>query len=258
MRKEKKEEKEKEGGLEMKGENFEIKLKKIPKKGSVIIEGFPGMGFVATIACDYMIKHLDTECIGEIFTKKFLPFATIHEEKIIKPIEIFYDEKNNIVFIQSNIGTEGIEYDVAEIILEFAKKIGASQIITIEGVISYGKPEEGQTYYFTNNKKFDEVLNKKGFKKMREGIIVGVTGALLLRAEDFPVVGFFTEVHSEMPDNRASAEIIKALDLYLGLNIDYAPLAKKAEEIEKKIKTFLSKILDVKKEKEKKVISYAG
>jgi len=249
---------EPEQGLKIKGESFEIELKKVPKENSTIIEGFPGMGFVATIVCDYMIKHLNAEYIGSIFSKKFTPLTTIHQEKIIKPIEIFYDESNNIVLIQSNIGSEGIEYDIADIILEFAKRIKASQIITIEGVVAYGRPSEGGVYYFTSNPKFEEILNKKGIKKMREGIIVGVTGALLLRAEDFPLVGFFVEVHSEMPDNKASAEIIKALDTYLNLNIDYSPLLKKAEEIEKRIKTFLDRILSVKKEKEKRTIGYAG
>jgi uncharacterized protein len=242
--------------MKIKGKDYEINLDKVPRENSVIIEGFPGLGFVSTIVCNYLIKHLDAEYIGYIFTKKLLPFATIHQNKIVQPIEIFYDEKNNIVIVNTYTSFEGIEYDIAEIILEFAKKIKAKQIITIEGITTLQEPTE-KIYFFTTQKKEEKKLIEKGFEKIGEGIIVGVTGALLLRVEDFPLLGLFVEVHGEMPDNRASALIIKALDSYLGLNIDYRPLLKKAEEIEEKIRSLIEKIKKVGEEKKRR-ISYTG
>ncbi len=242
--------------MKIKGENYEINLEKVPKENSIIIEGFPGLGFVSTIVCNYLIKHLNAEYIGYIFTKKLLPFATIHQNKIIQPIEIFYDKENNIIIINTYTSFEGIEYDIAEIIIEFAKKIKARQIITIEGIASLKEPVE-KVYFFTTEKKEEKKLIEKGFEKIEEAIIVGVTGALLLRVEDFPLLGFFVEVHGEMPDNRASALIIKALDSYLGLKVDYRPLLKKAEEIEEKIREIIEKIKKTREEKRKK-IPYAG
>jgi len=240
----------------IKGEDYEINLEKMPKENSVIIEGFPGLGFVSTIVCDYLIKHLDAEYIGYIFTKKLLPFATIHQDKVVQPIQIFYDEKNNIVIINTYTSFEGIEYDIAEIILEFAKKIKARQIISIEGITSLEEPSE-KIYFFSTQKKEEKKLIEKGFEKIKEGVIIGVTGALLLRTENFPFLGLFVEVHGEMPDNRASALIIKALDSYLGLEVDYKPLLKKAEEIEEKIRSLIEKIIKAGEEKKKR-ISYTG
>ncbi|MEM2478689.1 MAG: PAC2 family protein [Candidatus Pacearchaeota archaeon] len=243
--------------MKIKGADYEINLTVMPKPNAVIIEGFPGLGFVSTITTSYLIEHLKAKCIGSLFTKKLAPLAAIHQQKLIQPIEIFYDEKNNIVIFQSAITVEKIEYDIAEIILEFAKKIKASKIITIEGVIST-KPTE-KVYFYATNKEFEKKLLEQGLEKINEGIIVGVTGALLLKAEEFPLIGLFVEIHSELPDNRASAKIIEVLDKYLGLNVDYRPLLKKAEEIEKKIKGLIEKVLAARQEKEKKIaVPYTG
>ncbi|MEM4648034.1 MAG: PAC2 family protein [Candidatus Pacearchaeota archaeon] len=241
--------------MKIKGKDFEINLIKKPKENSIIIEGFPGLGFVSSIVTNYLIHHLPAKFIGYISTKKLAPLVTIHQTKIIYPIEIFYNEDYNIIIIQSSTLIEGVEYDIAEIILEFAKAIKAKEIITIEAVVST-KPEE-KIFFFTNNKKKEKILKEKGFEEIKEGIIVGVTGALLIESEKFPLIGLFVETNPEIIDNRASAKIIEALDKYIGLKIDYAPLLKKAEEIEEKIKNLIEKIIETKKEKEKR-ISYAG
>ncbi len=239
------------------GEDYEIDLEKKPRENAIIIEGFPGFGFISTIVSNYLIKHLNAKYIGYIFTKKLAPFVTIHQNKIVQPIEIFYDEKENIIIIQSSIGVDGIEYDIAEIILDFAKKIKADKIITIEGVTSMQTPTE-TVFFFTNSTKEEKKLLEKGLEKINEGIIVGVTGALLIKVRDFPLVSLFVEVHSEMPDNKASAKIIEVLDNYLNLKVDYRPLIKKAEEIEKKVKEIMEKIIKTKEESHKRKISYAG
>ncbi|MEM2932708.1 MAG: PAC2 family protein [Candidatus Pacearchaeota archaeon] len=244
--------------MKIKGADYEINLEVMPKPNSVIIEGFPGFGFVSTITCSYLIKHLNAEYIGNIFTKKFMPLATIHEDKLIQPVEIFYDKEHNIVIIQSSIGVEGIEYDIAEIILEFAKRIKASKIITIEGVASIRAVSSEKVYFYTTKKEFEKELLEQGLEKIKEGVIIGVTGALILKAVDFPLVGLFIEIHGDLPDNKASAEIIKVLDSYLKLKVDYKPLLKKAEEIEQKIKSLVEKIIKAKEEKKKLGVPYAG
>ena len=45
---------------------MELILHEKPKR-PIIIEGFPGIGFVGTIAVEYMINHLKTRSIGYIF-----------------------------------------------------------------------------------------------------------------------------------------------------------------------------------------------
>ena len=43
-----------------------IELKEKPSKPR-IVQGFPGFGFVGTIAMEFLIEHLKAELIGEFF-----------------------------------------------------------------------------------------------------------------------------------------------------------------------------------------------
>lgn len=240
-------------------DNFEIFLIEKPKENATIIEGFPGLGFISTIVSNYLVKHLNAKFIGHIFNKKLPPFVTIHENKIIYPIEIYYDESQNLIIIQASTGVEGVEYDIADTIIYLANKIKAKRILSIEGITSMENIyPESSIFFFTTNKKEENNLMKIGIKKIEEGIIVGVTGALLLRSKDIPLVSLFIQTHSDMPDNRASAHIIKVLDKYLNLKVDYKPLLKKAEEIERKIRDIIKKFTEAKKEVQRKRVLYAG
>ena len=65
---------------------MEIKLREKPQ-GCTIIEGFPGLGLIGTIATEYLIKHLDAKSIGYIWSEDFSPIATVHDSKVIQPFE---------------------------------------------------------------------------------------------------------------------------------------------------------------------------
>ena len=80
----------------------------------------------------------------------------------------------------------------------------------------------------------------KELNKLDEGIIMGVTGALLLR-EDITLNCILAETHSQLPDSRAAARIVQVLDKYLGLKVDYKPLLKQAEHFETKLRDVIAK-----------------
>src|SRR3989344_4278563 len=92
---------------------------------------------------------------------------------------------------------------------------------------------------------------------LKEGIVMGVTGALLLRS-DFPISCIFAETHSSLPDSRAAAKIIEVLDSYLNLNVDFKPLLRKAEEFEDKLKELAERTKDATYQKTKKELDYFG
>ena len=93
---------------------------------------------------------------------------------------------------------------------------------------------------------------------LKEGIIIGVTGAVLLRAEKIPVSCIFAETHSNLPDSKAAAHIIEALDQYAGLDVDPAPLLKQAQLFEKKLKGMMEKGQKAKQVEDDKHLSYVG
>lgn len=211
-------------------------------KNPIIIEGFPGFGFVATIATEYLMDHLKMRSIGRIFSPELAPMALVHGERIIQPLEIFYNEKYNIVLLEAVAGVSDLEWEVADAIVTLCRELKAKEIIAIEGIGSQTETEETVSYYHTTQLDKKKVFEKIGCKQIAEGIIFGVSGALLVKLQpDVKASFIFAETHSNLPDSKAAAKIIEVLDKYLNLKIDYEPLLKRASEFEEKLRTIIEK-----------------
>ena len=234
-----------------------MKIELIKKPQNVkIIEGFPGFGLVGTITTEYLIDHIkDIEKIGFIWFNEMNPLIAIHEGKVVDPLGIFYSQKHNLVFLHAVTNVNGVEWKLAEAIKEVAKILKARELICVEGVGSIGK-SAGKIYYISRVS--PDAWSNTGAKKMDEGIVMGVTAALLLKSKDTPLSCILAETASNLPDSRASAKVIKILDQYLGLEVDYKPLIKKAEMFENKLKGMLKGAKNIKTKKEKKELSYMG
>ncbi len=232
-----------------------IELNKNPKN-PIIIEGFPGFGFVSTIATEFLIKHLNAERIGKISSTKLKPMAAIHDSEVIDPLEIYYDKKSNIIILRAISNISGAEWDIADMIVELAKKLKAREVIGIEGVATDSMQKEAKAYYFSNsNKKKFEQIKLENFKN---GVVVGVTGVLLLKEKEIPLSCIFLEADPTLPDSRAAGEAVRILDSYLGLKVDYKPLIKAAESFENKLKDLMKSVQKATKKKEEKEASYLG
>ncbi len=223
-----------------------------------IIEGFPGFGFVSTIVTQYLIEHLNAKPVGKIISNKLVPIAAVHNEDIIYPLEIFYDKKTNILILQALTPVEGIEWEIADTLIELAKKVKAKQIISLEGINS--KTGTDNTFFYTNQKNIGFQDKDIDLRPLKEGVVIGVAGALLIKSTEtkIPFYSFFAETRTSLPDNKAAAEIIKVLDKHLNLIIDYKPLLKKAKEFEEKIKSLSSKLLETRPQKKGSELSYTG
>ncbi len=216
---------------------LEVKLKKKPKNPTVI-EGFPGFGLVGTIASEFLISHLQCENIGSYFFEDLPATIAIHGGKLIDPITISYNKKFNIVIVHSISGAAGIEWKAADVVLDICKQLNAKQLISLEGVGSAGEAEEvhnPKAFYYTNKPELGKMLGKLGVDKLEEGIIMGVTSAILLKTE-IPTISLFAETESNLPDSKAAAKVIEVLDKMLGLHVDYKPLIKQAEKQEQQKK----------------------
>jgi predicted ATP-grasp superfamily ATP-dependent carboligase len=148
-------------------------------------------------------------------------------------------------------------WKLADLIVELAEELDAKEIISLEGVGS-PHPEEGRVFYYANR---DSNYSKKleGIARpLMEGIIVGATGALLAKDIKLPLVAFFAEAQSNMPDSKAAAEIIKAVDAYTGLKVDPKPLLKQAAMFEEKLKGIMEKSQKAEEIQDNKKLAYVG
>ncbi len=233
---------------------MELVLSKKPKN-PIIIQGFPGFGLVGNIATEFLIEHLKAEQIGSIKIKEIMPVIALHEGKVVHPVGIFYDKNTNIVLVHVIANAQGVEWILAEQIANLAKQLNASEIISIEGVSApYANETNFQAFYYTNDEKCKKKLEAV-LKPLKEGIVVGVTGALLLDV-GITHTSIFVESHSGMPDSKAAAKAIEVLDKYLGLSIDYQPLLKQAEKFEEKLKKIMEQSQSAVAEQDKKKLDY--
>lgn len=240
---------------------LELKLTRKPKAKPTIIEGFPGFGLVGTIATEFLIDHLKTELIGTITFPEMMPMVAVHEGKVVQPIGIFYDEKNNLIILHVITNISGFEWQMADAVLQLAKQVGAKEIVSIEGIGAMaqdGAAGQQRAFFFSNNADARKIFEKNSIPSLKEGVVVGVTGTLLVKGDGTPMTALFAETASNMPDSKAAARIIEVLDKYLKLNVDYKPLLKQAEQFEEKIKGILSKSQEASKEQEMKKLSYLG
>lgn len=241
------------------GNKMEIKLFKKPKNPT-LIEGFPGFGLVGTIASEFLIEHLDTEMIGKIIFNDMPAMVAIHESKVVEPFGVFYNKKFNVVILHAITNSTGFEWEIAETIAKLAGDLGVKEIISLEGVGSGDAIplKTSNVFYYSAQKNNKKKFEKIGLKPLKEGIIVGVTGSLILRSEKVPVSCIFAETESKLPDSKAAAKVIEILDKYLGLDVDYKPLMQQAEQFETKLKGILSQGQKAQELSEEKKLSYVG
>jgi uncharacterized protein len=235
---------------------MKINLKKKPKNVT-IIEGFPGFGLIGTIAIEFLMDHLKTEKIGTVEMEEIPAMIAIHNNEVIEPISIHYNKQYNLVLVHAiNIGAN-LGWKLAEVITEISKTFAAKEIISLEGV---GSPNPGSNrvfYYRTGKNKTVKKLENTA-NPLMEGIIVGATGALLAKDLKIPLLALFAEARGNMPDSKAAAEVIKALDAYTGLKVDPKPLLKQAAVFENKLKDILGKGKKAEDVQQKKRLSYVG
>ncbi|MBD3209622.1 proteasome assembly chaperone family protein [Candidatus Woesearchaeota archaeon] len=223
-----------------------IDLKKKPQT-PIIIQGFPGFGLIGTIATEFLIEHLKAEPIGEFMYDELPPTIAIHQGKLIKPMEVYHAKKENIIILHTILASKGVEWKIADLILDMRKKLKAKKLICLEGVMS----PEGEGIFYYGDKQLENIA-----KPIKESIIMGVTAGIMTRTKD--VTALFAESHSQLPDSKAAAKLIEVLDKHLGLDVDPKPLLQQAQEFEQKLKGILQQANKAGMEKERKDLSYLG
>lgn len=233
----------------------EAVLKKI-RKNPTVIEGFPGFGLIGSIVTEYLIQHLACEKLDNHYFDDLPANIAIHEGKLVEPIGIYYNERFNIVIIHSISAATGVEWKAADFVLDICKKVKARELISIEGVGS-GTESKGRTFFYTSEVAKKTELESLQLEMLKEGIIMGVTSAILVK-NSLPVTCIFGETESNMPDNKAAAKIVEVLDKMLKLDVDPKPLLQTAKLFEDKFKKILEGMQTSTDEKDKKMLSYVG
>lgn len=237
---------------------MEVILNKKIKENTTLIEGFPGIGLVGTIATEFLVNHLKAKEVGSIKGPEVPPMIAVHDNKIVKPMTFFYDKKHNLLILHVLSGIPKQEWNIADLLAKQAKKLKCKEIISLESV---GVPGliggKTRSFFFTNDNKKAAMFKKMGLEPLKEGIIIGVTGALMMNP-GIKLSCIFAETHSRLPDSKAAAKIVEVLNKHLKLNVSTKPLFDSAAKFESKLNELISASRDASKKTESKNLSYMG
>ncbi len=241
-------------------------IKRIGKKPKlnkpVLICGLPGVGNIARIVVDFLVKKLKAKKFMEVYSYTFPNTVLMKKDHSIEmpKLEFYYYKRKNkkdIVFLIGDIqpADEYDSYSFSDEILEIASSLKVSEVITLGGIAS--KSDKKIVYGVHTDKKYIKKLEKLGVKFNRKGaiIIIGAAGLLLGLGDLRGIKGFslLAETDSKISIN-ASKEIILILKKYLNLKI-------KSEHVEKELKKIEIPVIKKKMkidEKTKGPLTYIG
>ncbi len=219
-----------------------------PKLDSpVLIEGLPGIGFVANIAVLYLIRELKATRFAEIHSSAFQDLAVTTEAGSTRsPLNELYYAKNraagrDLILWHGNtqaLTTFG-QYELCGRILDVAQELGCRYLISLGGFkIEEAKPAPQVFCAATDAETINEALGLG--TKMMVGQIFGVAGLLVGLGRLKGVKGFslLVETQGTYPDATAARTVLTLLSKFLSFNLDLSGLEAATEETKRMLESF--------------------
>jgi len=215
----------------------------------VLIEGLPGIGFVANIAALHIIQELKAKLLGEIRSSSFQDFAiTAGDGKARFPTsELYYHKgrdntERDLIILHGNtqaLTTFG-QYELCGHILNIARDLGCQYIITLGGLRREEKVSTPPKLYCaaSDTETLKEALNLGA--EIIEGQIFGIAGLLIGLSKLWNMRGFclLAETPGFYPDAKAARGVLNAICKMLNLKVDVSRLEVAAETTREILESF--------------------
>ncbi len=222
-----------------------ILKKKISLKGYTLIEGFPGIGLIGTIAASFLAEKLNMELVGYIYSEKFPPMASIHDGVPYYPVRLYADKKNKIIVVFSDfVIPADVVYEMSNELINLFKKEKMKEIISLAGMTSTFVTEERAVYAIVSKEELKKKLEKLGIRFIQQGVTTGVSGVLLMKCamEGLPAFSLLAESSMAYPDPGSAAFLLKKLGEYLGIKVETGLLEEEAKKIQERIQKTIEQV----------------
>jgi len=232
-------------------------LVNVELKNPILVEGFPGLGMVGSIATQYLVKQLKAQKLATLYSPHF-PYHVLVDKKGSARLlrGEFYLWKNEIgendfILLTGDSQAQTIEgqFEVANSILDFAEKKKVKMIITLGGYRNEVEGTPKVVAVSTNPALFERALKARAISSEAGTPIVGTAGLLLGLAKfrKIDAVCLLGETRGYLPDPKTAKSVIAVLQGILNVNVDLKGLD---EEIERS-KEILGRMRDIEKRRVK-------
>lgn len=224
-------------------------FKKIDLKGATIIDGFPSVGLVSSIAANYLIKVLDMEHIGIMDSVHFPTVSLVRDAKPMSPVRIYAGRKGKggdqiVAFISEFQAPANLIRPISYTLIDWAIEQRCRMIVSPEGLVVDPELRDSAeisdvVFGIASTQRGRELLKAHGIQSFEEGVISGIAGILLNegRKRDYEVLTLLAEAHPDFPDAKAAALVLEVIDeILLGIEFDAKPLFEEAQRIEEHIR----------------------
>jgi len=212
-----------------------------------MVAAWPGMGYLAKISADYLRRRLNAKLFAEI---DYYQNAITYKDGLaeLPPLRHrFYAATNQNLIIcvgeaQPSIPEEA--YRLAQRVLEVADRFEVRRIYTMAAYPSDYRGEP-QVYGVYTDEGLRDLLLEQNINPLEgEGTINGLNGVLIGVAKNMGVEGvcLLGEIrYANVPQHLSSKAVLEKLTAMMGIEIDTAPLERRAKRVDASIRRRLSK-----------------
>lgn len=214
---------------------------------SMVVIAFPTAGNAGNIAGHYLRKELGLPLLGSIHLDGQPGVVAVEEGIAAAPVRIFGGELEcnlgdakcpsiHLIVTDLPLGPAATE-QVAEAIIEETR--GARLLLCLDAVVRDEDDDTPDVYCTAPDEAILSKLETDQVQRLPGGILVGLSGHLLLEAEraDLPAAALLVEATKNLPDGYAAAALVRAVDhLIPQVPVDPKPLLAEAEELENFVK----------------------
>lgn len=217
----------------------------------ILVEGLPGLGLVGKIAMRYLIKQLKAEKFAYLYSPHFPYFVLVSKKGNVRLLRgTFYFWKNrggrnDLIFFTGDSQAQTIEgqYEIADCMLQFAKKHNVGTVITIGGYRMEAKNKPKVIVAATDQELLDKSLQAGAVLSPSGSPIVGTAGLILglARFKKISAICLLGETRGYLPDPLAAKSVLEVLQSLVNFDVNLAGLDEEIAKAEKMV-TRLRKI----------------
>ena len=208
--------------------------------------GLPGSGYVGKLAADYLVTVFKAKKVAEFYAASFPPHINISEEGLALKLkgDLYHAETgqgNDLLIFTADAqpATSAGEYELAEAVLEEAKKLRAELVFSLAAYITGSFGKERRVYGTATSLDLLPRLSENGVRIMKEGGISGMNGVIigLAKLRGMEGVSLLGETSGYLLDPAASHSVLESLSRILGVKIDMTSIEERAKEAQQNPRT---------------------